>query len=121
MKRTTVALLGMMLALAGSAAQAEDLAAGKAVFQKFNCASCHGADAKTPLDNSYPILAGQPDDYLAHALTAYRRGAAGAPSTANVRKNPIMGAFAAQLSDDDIQNVADWLSSLPTPLTSNRH
>jgi cytochrome c553 len=118
MKHTTLALLGMMLALTGLSAQAADLAAGKAVFQKFNCASCHGADAKTALDPAYPILAGQHDDYLAHALTAYRRGAEGAPATANVRKNPIMGAFAVQLSDQDIENVAAWLSSLPSDLST---
>ncbi|MBB1174903.1 cytochrome c, partial [Klebsiella pneumoniae] len=34
----------------------------------------------------------------------------------NVRKNPIMGAFATQLSDQDISNVAAWLSAQPSDL-----
>ncbi|WP_459617284.1 c-type cytochrome [Bordetella sp. 2513F-2] len=121
MNRATLALAGAILALAGLApAQAQDLAAGKAVFDKMNCASCHGADAKTSVQPEYPVLAGQHADYLAHALRAYKRGASGSPATANVRKNPIMGAFAAQLSDQDIVNVAAWLSSLPSDLGVRR-
>ncbi|GAB3112301.1 cytochrome c [Bordetella tumbae] len=116
MKRYTLILAGAMLAAASGGVQAGDLAAGKAVFDKFNCASCHGADAKTSVDPAYPVLAGQHEDYLIQALKAYRRGAAGTPATANVRKNPIMGAFAAQLSDQDIEHVAQWLSAQPSDL-----
>ncbi|CAM3714311.1 Cytochrome [Bordetella sputigena] len=120
MKRIIVTLAGVLLGMAATASRADDLAAGKAVFDKFNCASCHGADAKTPTDPQYPILAGQHEDYLAHALKAYRRGQSGAPSTANIRKNPIMGAFAAQLSDADISNVSAWLASLPSDLGTRK-
>jgi len=116
MKRYMLTLAGAVLAVAGGAAQAQDLAAGKAVFDKFNCASCHGADAKTPVDPAYPILAGQHADYLEQALKSYKRGAAGAPASSNVRQNPIMGAFAAQLSDQDIEHVAAWLASQPSDL-----
>ncbi|HTK01509.1 MAG TPA: cytochrome c [Bordetella sp.] len=120
MKRIIVTLAGVLLGVAATASHADDLAAGKAVFDKFNCASCHGADAKTPTDPQYPILAGQHDDYLVHALKAYRRGQSGAAATANIRKNPIMGAFAVQLSDADIDNVAAWLSSLPSDLGTRK-
>ncbi|MEI2418167.1 cytochrome c [Orrella sp. JC864] len=119
MKSHSVALTGVLLALAGFSAQGADLAAGKALFEQ-TCASCHGADAKTSTDPSYPILAGQHEDYLAHALRAYRRGQTGAPASANVRKNPIMGAFAAQLSDQDIANVAAWLARQPSDLGVRR-
>ncbi|MER1968438.1 c-type cytochrome [Castellaniella sp. GW247-6E4] len=114
MKKLSIALLGCLALTAG--AQAADLAAGQAAYQKFTCASCHGADAKSPLQSDYPILAGQHADYLAHALTAYQRGQAGAPVSANVRKNPIMGAMAAQLSPADIDNISAWLASQPSPL-----
>ncbi|MET0184833.1 MAG: cytochrome c [Achromobacter sp.] len=120
MKRYTVALAGAVLAMAGLSAQAADLNAGKAVFEKLNCASCHGADARTSVDPSYPVLAGQHADYLAHALKAYQRGASGAPATANARKNPIMGAFATQLSAEDIANVSAWLAAQPGPLGVRR-
>ncbi len=120
MNRTMLALAGATLAISGAAAQAQDLAAGKAVFDKFNCASCHGADAKTAVDPAYPKLAGQHADYLAHALKAYKRGSTGSPATANVRKNPIMGGLAAPLSDQDIANVSAWLASLPSDLSVRR-
>lgn len=116
MNRTMLALLGATFAMAGASVQAQDLAAGKTVFDKFNCASCHGADAKTAVDPAYPTLAGQHADYLSHALKAYKRGASGSAATANVRKNPIMGAFATQLSDQDISNVSAWLASQPSDL-----
>ena len=120
MKSQSLALAGAVLALAGFSAHGADLEAGRAVFEKFNCASCHGADAKTSTDPSYPILAGQHEDYLAHALRAYKRGQTGSPASANIRKNPIMGAFATQLSEQDIANVSAWLSRLPSDLAVRR-
>ncbi|OVZ58000.1 cytochrome [Pigmentiphaga sp. NML080357] len=112
------ALLSLSAVLPAHAAG--DIAAGKAVFDRINCASCHGADAKTSIDPSYPQLAGQHADYLAHALRAYRRGQSNAAPSANIRKNAIMGAFAVQLSDKDIEDVAAYLSSLPGNLAVKR-
>jgi len=111
---TTSVAVGLLFGSASMAAA--DLAAGKAAYERLNCASCHGADAVKSISPTYPILAGQHADYLKHALTAYKRGAQGAPATANVRKNAIMGAFASQLSKQDIANVSAWLSVQPGPL-----
>jgi len=116
MKHLSIALAGAALIVSASFSQAADLAAGKAVWEKVNCASCHGAAGKSPVDPAYPILAGQHADFLAHALKAYQRGAAGAAPVANVRKNAIMGAFATQLSAADIANVSAWLAAQPGPL-----
>ena len=116
MKHLSIALAGAAMIIASGLAQSADLAAGKAVWEKVNYASCHGADGKSPVDPAYPILAGQHADFLAHALKAYQRGAAGAAPTANVRKNAIMGAFATQLSVADIANVSAWLAAQPGPL-----
>jgi len=120
MKKLILALAGATLIAAGSMAQAADISAGKAAFEKHTCASCHGADAKTPVNPAYPILAGQHADYIAHALHAYKRGQSGAPATANIRKNPIMGAMAVTLTDADINNIAAWISSLPSPLSNRK-
>lgn len=117
MKKLTLALAGSLLLVAGSVANAADLAAGQAAYQKFNCASCHGADGKTPLAPENPILAGQHPDYLEHAMKAYKRGQSGAPASANMRKNPIMGAMVMSLSDADVSNIAGWLATLPSPLS----
>lgn len=117
MKTLLIALSGGALLCAGMAgARAADMAAGKAAFEKFTCVTCHGADAKTATDPSYPTLAGQHKDYLVHALRAYQRGQQGAPASSNIRRNPIMGAMAAPLSAADIENIAAWLETLPSPL-----
>ncbi len=120
MKRFSLGLVFVAFTTFATGAGAADLAAGKAVFEKFNCASCHGADARTSIDPSYPVLAGQHADYLAHALRSYKRGQAGMPAMANVRKNAVMGAFAVQLSDQEIRDVAAWLASLPGPLATRK-
>lgn len=86
--------------------------AGKAAVQKYGCAACHGKDLTSPIDPSYPKLAGQHRDYIAHALTAYQRGADGA----NGRGNVIMGAQAKQLSQQNIQDIASYVHSLPGSL-----
>ncbi len=103
----------LALTHAGLAYSAGKVEAGRAVFERHNCASCHGTDAKTSIDPSYPQLAGQAEDYLRHALRAYRRGQAGMPARANIRKNPVMGAFAVQMSEQEISDVAAYLASLP--------
>jgi cytochrome c553 len=88
-----------------------NIEAGKAIAQK-TCAACHGADFNSPIDPTYPKLAGQNEDYLEHALTAYQRGAGGA----NGRGNAIMVGMAKPLSKQDIKDVAAYLHSLPGSL-----
>ena len=70
------------------------------------CAACHGADGKA-VQPIYPNLAGQYANYLEHALHDYKSGK---------RKNPIMGAQAASLSDADIRQLAEYFSLQPSPL-----
>ena len=95
-----------------NASAAGNVAAGKAAAEKFNCAACHGKDYNTPIDPSYPKLAGQHKDYLEHSLLGYQRGADGP----NGRGNAIMGGQAKLLSHQDVQNNSAYLSSLPGSL-----
>ena len=71
------------------------------------CAACHGADGKSTNPAVYPNLAGQYFNYLEHSLKDYRAGA---------RKNPIMGAQAAALTDTEIHELAMYFSAQPGPL-----
>ena len=116
MKFLTASTLLALSCLSLSAQAAGDINAGKAAAEKYNCASCHGKDYTSPIDPSYPKLAGQHADYLAHTLVAYQRGADGA----NGRGNAIMAAQAKQLSRQDIANIAAYLSSLPGSLVLRR-
>ena len=75
------------------------------------CAACHGPDGNKPSDPAQPILAGQHYDYLVRALTDYKIGR---------RNNPIMKGFAAQLSKQDIEDLAAWFSSQKSTLHDQR-
>ena len=99
----TAALLALLAtpAFAQTPAPAADLAAGKARVDAV-CAACHGANGVSVADN-IPNLAGQRGAYLQAQLRALRSG---------TRKNALMNAMAAQLSDNDIVNVAAYFSSL---------
>lgn len=103
-------LAGTLALLVAGGAQAADIAKGKEKADQV-CAACHGKDGNTPIDPSYPRLAGQHDDYLRHALLAYQT---------EQRKNPIMGAQAKQLSRADIENLAAYYASLPSQLSHQR-
>ncbi|MFZ6645292.1 c-type cytochrome [Undibacterium sp. TJN25] len=110
--KKNILLAALLSATSFAAFAGGDVDAGKAAVAKFTCASCHGADFKTPIDPSYPKLAGQNQDYLAHALKSYQRGADGP----NGRGNAIMGAQAKALNDSDIENIAAYLHTLPGTL-----
>ncbi|TFV86371.1 cytochrome c [Oxalobacteraceae bacterium OM1] len=98
----------VLAALSANAFAGGNIDAGKAAAEKYNCASCHGKDFNSPIDPTYPKLAGQHQDYLEHALVEYQRGVGGP----NGRGNAIMGAQAKPLSRDDIANIAAYLHSL---------
>lgn len=85
-------------------------AAGKAKAAQV-CAACHGPTGAKPSTPDQPIIAGQHYDYLVKSLVDYKVGR---------RTNPIMKGFAAQLSRQDIEDLAAWFSSQPSPLHVER-
>lgn len=87
-------------------AQAGNIALGKEKAAQA-CVACHGADGIKVVDPSYPILAGQYEDFIARALSDYKSGA---------RKNAIMAGMAAPLTKEEIANLAAYYASLPGPL-----
>jgi cytochrome c553 len=70
------------------------------------CARCHGGEGERPMSNLVPVLHGQPADYLMSALKAYAEGK---------RRSGIMQPLAADLRDEDIQNLADYYAGLAPP------
>lgn len=95
-KIQTLLLTAGVLAF-GTAAAEDKVAKPEAVAI---CATCHGENGVSVAPN-FPNLAGQHRSYLEFALRAYKSGA---------RKNPIMGAQVANLSDEDIKHLATWFS-----------
>ena len=94
------ALIAFALLAAGSAAHAQDAAAGKA--RAAACTVCHGPKGIAVAPDT-PNLAGQPESYLAEQLKAYRGGA---------RKHEVMSLMAKPLGDADIANLAAWFASI---------
>ncbi|MBQ1761451.1 MAG: cytochrome c4 [Aquincola sp.] len=95
------AALAPAFAAEGSAPAAKpDLTKGQAIATQV-CAACHAADGNRG-SPAYPILQGQHPEYLAKQLHEFKAGK---------RKNPIMQGFAAQLSDEDMRNVAAFYAS----------
>lgn len=113
MKRLMTVLICTLAS--ASALAAGNVEKGKALAEKYACFACHGKDFNTPIDPSYPKLAGQHRDYLEHALTAYKRGDA-----PNGRSNAIMTGQVKPLSNQDIKDLAAYLHSLPGTLVSHR-
>jgi cytochrome c553 len=96
---------GAVLAFASAPSQADgNAAAGKT--KAATCFACHGTDGNA-VDPQYPRLAGQYNLYLQHVLHEYKDGQ---------RDNPIMKGMVATLSDQDIEDVATYFSSLPSKL-----
>ncbi|WP_407354603.1 c-type cytochrome [Luteimonas sp. R10] len=71
----------------------------------YTCQGCHGvANYKNAYPNyRVPKIGGQSQEYLINALTEYKRG---------TRRHPTMEAQASSFSDQDIADIAAFLSSL---------
>ncbi len=78
-----------------AAAPAVDLAKGQATATNV-CSACHTSDGTRGAPGN-PILQGQHPEYIVKQLSDFKAGK---------RKNPVMQGFAANLSEQDMRNVA---------------
>jgi cytochrome c553 len=83
-----------------------DLAKGEAIFNATpansqSCASCHSADGNSSIAAN-PKLAQQHPEYIVKQLQEFKSGK---------RKNAVMQGFASALSDDDMKNIAYWVTA----------
>ncbi|TNF63205.1 MAG: cytochrome c4 [Burkholderiales bacterium] len=77
-----------------------DLARGAALYGQV-CVACHAADGNSTTPAN-PKLAQQHPEYLVKQLKEYKSGK---------RENAVMKGFASALSDEDMRNIAFWLST----------
>ncbi len=95
--------LALTLALSSAASAAGDASAGRAKGD--TCLGCHGIPS---YQNTYPTyrvpkLAGQNAEYIVAALQAYKRGE---------RQHPTMSPQAQSMSEQDMQDIAAWISQM---------
>ncbi len=79
-----------------------DAAAGQTAYAARGCIGCHGVGGVSAVAAN-PTLKGRDAAFIRQNLADYRSGA---------RKNAVMNAMAAGLSDADINNIADYIDSL---------
>ena len=108
--RTILTAVAIAAAVCAGGAQAADIEKGRAKADQV-CAACHGKDGNTPVDPSYPKLAGQSADYLYQALLGYQNDS---------RKNAIMGGMAKPLTRAEMRDLAAYFASLPGELSYKR-
>lgn len=94
--------LCVALTIAFSISARADVAAGQSTYAARGCIGCHGAGGVSVV-TTYPSLKGRNAGFIRQSLTDFRSGA---------RKEPVMNAMAAGLSDEEIENLADYIGSL---------
>ena len=80
---------------------------GKTLFAERGCTACHGEDAKTPIMDEYPKLAGLSPKYIEIQLKAFRAG-----TRTGTEFSSMMAPMASTLSEEDSVAVANYLGSL---------
>lgn len=111
-----IASLGVLAAFAlvqGPAAGAGDAVAAGRIKADQVCANCHGLDGQSGSGGNSalsPMLTAQSKEYLAARLQAYRSGSL---------EHPQMTLVARMISEQDIENVSAWYSSLRISLSGN--
>ena len=88
-------------AIAQSKAAKPEIEKGQVIATRV-CAACHGPDGNSPTPIN-PILAGQFPEYLEKQLVNFKAN--------TTRKNPVMMGMSANLSHEDIRNVAAFFAT----------
>lgn len=94
----TFRILAAVTAFVSVNAYAQDAEAGRKKAEV--CAACHGIDGNSTVPQN-PILAGQTARYIYMQLRDFKRGR---------REDPMMSPMAANLSKEDMLDLAAWYS-----------
>ena len=98
---TSAIISSLFIAISGSV-----MADGAAVYKAKTCASCHGATGAEPIMGAYPKIAGQNAEYLVQQLKDFKSGAR------NNAQSAVMKGMVASVSEDEMKEIADYLSSV---------
>ena len=99
MKNILTLFAGACLVFTSAHAVAGDPRAGEAKAEA--CIACHGTDGRGTAPN-FPNIGGQYESYLLHSLRGYKSGD---------RPNPIMAGIVAELSDQDLRDLAAFYAA----------
>lgn len=94
-------LMGFILSFA-SAIFAQDSGNGATLYKQ--CIMCHGERGEGNPAQKAPRISSQYDWYVLKQLQDMKAG--------KVRKNPVMSTYLAKLSEQDMQDLASYISKL---------
>lgn len=89
------------------APMATTVSADAALYTAKLCTTCHGPDAKSPIQPTYPKLAGQNSAYCQQQVKDIRDGKRTNGMTAAMK--PLVAA----VTDDEVTKLCDYVASLP--------
>jgi len=99
----TVKLLALSLSLIISMSlSAQDVNHGQILYK--TCVQCHGEKGMGIVEQKAPRIAGQYDWYIISTINKFKQG--------TDRKNPTMLPFIKNLSDQDIADLAAYVSQM---------
>lgn len=84
----------------------ERIAAGKKLYKKKKCQTCHGKNGVKPTNKAYPYVGGQKSAYIRVQMTDIKE---------KVRRNgksKTMYSFVKKLKEEEIGLIADYLSQV---------
>jgi len=87
------------------ASGAEDDKKGQALYAK--CAGCHGKDGKTKALGKSELIAGQSKDVLEKKIHEYKAGTRNVVGMGTLMKGQV-----ASMSDEDIEEVSEYISEI---------
>ena len=90
-----------LMSLVSNSSYAQDAAKGKTLFA--TCIQCHGEAGNGMPEKKAPRLSGQHDWYVIKQITEIKSG---------VRKNPDMQPYVQKLSEQDIKDLAAYITTL---------
>jgi len=92
----------ILVAFFSTQAMAQDAKRGQTLYK--TCVQCHGEDGMGNVEQQAPRIAGQFDWYIISSIEMFKAG--------KERKNPKMLPFIKNLSNQDIADLAAYVSSM---------
>lgn len=91
-----------LVSFSNSSFAAGDASRGQGLYKA--CIQCHGENGRGNPDEEAPRIAGQYDWYIVSSIKQFKAGVE--------RKNPKMLPYITNLSDQDIEDLAAYISQM---------
>lgn len=105
-RQNVLIILAIMVAAASPSLVDAESPDGEALFNQRTCFTCHGKDGKTPILPSYPLIAGQNEQYVLQQLRDIKSGARANGGSA------AMAGVMHLVNDEEMLLLAEFISKL---------